>query len=54
MGPDLERAIHEISLRMRLMKAMQEEKSSSDELNEREAMILALLVIVCRVVHQGD
>ena len=43
MGPDLEKAIHEISLRMRLMKAMQEEKSSSDELSEREAMILALL-----------
>ena len=43
MGPDLEKAIQEISLRMRLIKAMQEEKSSSDSLSEREAMILALL-----------
>ena len=43
MGPDLEKAIQEISLRMRLMKAIQEEKSSSDGLSEREAMILALL-----------
>ena len=42
MGPDLEKAILEITLRMRLLKAMQEEQSPS-ELTERDVMILELL-----------
>ena len=43
MGPDLEKAILEISLRMRLLKAMQEDKSLSEDLTERDVMILELL-----------
>ena len=43
MGPDLEKAILEISLRMRLLRAMQEDKSYSGELTERDVMILGLL-----------
>jgi len=43
MGPDLEKAIHELSLRMRLFRAMQEEDSSEDGLTERDLMILELL-----------
>ncbi len=43
MGPDLERAILEISLRMRLLKAVQEEKSPAEALIERDVMILELL-----------
>ncbi len=43
MGPDLVKAIHEISLRMRLIRAAQEEKSSSEGLSERDVIILELL-----------
>jgi DNA-binding MarR family transcriptional regulator len=43
MGPDLEKAILEISLRMRLLKAMQEDTSPSEGLTERDVMILELL-----------
>jgi DNA-binding MarR family transcriptional regulator len=43
MGPDLVKAIHEISLRMRLIRAAQEEKSSSEGLTERDVIILELL-----------
>ena len=43
MGPNLEKAIFEISLRMRLLKAMQEEVGSSGNLTERDVMILELL-----------
>jgi DNA-binding MarR family transcriptional regulator len=43
MGPDLEKAILEVSLRMRLLKAMQEDESPSEGLNERDVMILQLL-----------
>lgn len=43
MGPDLEKGIREISLRMRLLRAMQEERSHSDDLTERDVMILELL-----------
>ena len=43
MGPDLEKAIYEISMRMRLMRAMQEDTSADDGLSEREIMILGLL-----------
>jgi len=42
MGPDLERAIHEISLRMRLLRARQEE-SGSQNLTEREIMLLEVI-----------
>ena len=43
MGTDLEKAIMNLTLRMRLLKAVQEEKASSDTLSEREALILGLL-----------
>ena len=43
MGPDLTKAIHDISLRMRLFRAVQEEKSSSQGLTERDVIILELL-----------
>ena len=43
MGPDLTKAIHEITLRMRLLRAIQEDKSSSEGLTERDVMILELL-----------
>ena len=43
MGQDLENAIQELSLRMRLLKVIQEDKSHSDELADRDVMILGLL-----------
>ncbi len=43
MGPDLEKAIFEVSLRMRLLRAMQEETGSLENLTERDTMILELL-----------
>lgn len=39
----LEKAIHEISIRMRLFRAMQEDASGTESLSEREAMLLELL-----------
>lgn len=42
MGPDLEWAIHEISLRMRLLRARQE-NTGSQNLTEREIMLLELI-----------
>ncbi len=42
MGPDLEKSIHELSMRMRLIKAAQEDKSP-DELSERDVFLLQLL-----------
>jgi DNA-binding MarR family transcriptional regulator len=43
MGPDLEKAILELSLKMRLLKVVQEENSPSENLTERDVMILQLL-----------
>ena len=43
MGPDLENAIQQLSLRMRLIKAVQEDTSVSDNLSERDVLILDLL-----------
>ena len=43
MESDLENGIHLLSFRMRLLRAMQEENSTSVGLTERDAMILALL-----------
>jgi len=43
MEPDLEKGIQEITLRMRLLRAMQEDGSSSEGLTERDVMILGLL-----------
>lgn len=40
MGPDLEKAIHELSLRMRLIRAMQEDRQPEETLTERESLIL--------------
>jgi len=42
MGPDLEQAIHEISLRMRLLRDRQENVGSQN-LTEREIMLLELV-----------
>jgi DNA-binding MarR family transcriptional regulator len=43
MGPDLEKAIHEVSLRMRLIRAQQDDETSTDSLTEREELIIRLL-----------
>jgi len=43
MGPDLEKGIHELSLRMRMLRAIQEDKTSPNDLTERDEMILSLL-----------
>ena len=40
---NLEKAIRELSMRMRQIKAMQEDKSHMDQLSDRDAMILSLL-----------
>jgi len=42
MGPDLEKVIHEISLRMRLLRSRQED-TGSESLTDREIMLLELL-----------
>ena len=42
MGPELEKGIRELSMRMRLIKAAQEDKSP-DELSERDVFLLRLL-----------
>jgi len=39
----LENAIRQLSMRMRLLKIMQEDKSNTDELTDRDIMILGLL-----------
>lgn len=43
MENNLVKAISELSLRMRLIKSMQEEKSSSTDLTDREILLLELL-----------
>ena len=43
MGPDLEKVIHELSLRMRLIRAIQEDQNFSGALTERESLILQQL-----------
>lgn len=43
MSQDLAKAIQELSLRMRLLKAMQEDSAESQNLTERDIMILELL-----------
>ena len=43
MGPDLVKAIHGVSMRMRLLRAVQEDRSSAEGLTERDLMILELL-----------
>ena len=40
MGPDLEKAINDLSLRMRLIRAMQEDQNPKGALTERETLIL--------------
>ena len=40
MGPDLEKAIHDLSLRMRLIRAIQEDQRPEDTLSERESLII--------------
>ncbi|MEN6306297.1 MAG: winged helix DNA-binding protein [Anaerohalosphaeraceae bacterium] len=43
MGPDLEKALNDLSLRMRLIRAMQENQKPDDTLTERESLILQQL-----------
>ncbi len=43
MERDIEKAIRGLSFRMRLLKAKQEDKTTSEVLTEREVMILGLL-----------
>ncbi len=43
MGPELEKAINELGLRMRMLRAIQEDTTSADALTEREWLILQLL-----------
>jgi len=43
MGPNLEKAIHELSLRMRLIRAVQEDQRPEESLTERESLILQQL-----------
>ena len=43
MGPELEKAVHELALRMRMIRAIQEDAAPDDALSEREALILHLL-----------
>jgi DNA-binding MarR family transcriptional regulator len=43
MGPEFERAINELSLRMRMLRAIQEDSAPSGALTERETLILQLL-----------
>ncbi len=40
MGPELEKALNDLSLRMRLIRAMQENQKPEDTLTERESLIL--------------
>lgn len=43
MGPNLEKAINDLSLRMRLMRALQEDQAKEGALSERETLILQQL-----------
>ncbi|MHC4386344.1 MAG: MarR family winged helix-turn-helix transcriptional regulator [Planctomycetota bacterium] len=43
MGPELEKAVHELALRMRMIRAIQEDAAPAGALTEREALILHLL-----------
>lgn len=43
MGPEFEKAINELSLRMRMIRAIQEDNAPSGALSERESLILQLL-----------
>jgi len=43
MGPELEKALHELSLRMRMIRAIQEDSAPAGRISERETLILQLL-----------
>ena len=43
MGPEFEKAINELTLRMRMIRAIQEDNAPSGALSERESLILQLL-----------
>jgi DNA-binding MarR family transcriptional regulator len=43
LGPELEQAVHELALRMRMIRAIQEDVAPVGALTEREALILHLL-----------
>ena len=43
MGPELEQAVHELALRMRMIRAIQEDMAPAGSLTEREALIMHLL-----------
>lgn len=45
MGPDLEKAVRDINLRFRLIRAAQEARQGEEEeINDREALLLELLI----------
>ena len=43
MGPNLEKAVNDLGLRMRMIRAMQEEQAEEGALSERETLILQQL-----------
>ena len=43
MGPELEKVINELTLRMRMIRAIQEDSAPAGALTERETLILQLL-----------
>lgn len=43
MGPELEKAIHELSLRMRLIRFMREQQELEEDLSERDVLLLQLI-----------
>lgn len=43
MGPELEKAINELGLRMRMLRAIQEDSAPAGAMTERETLILQLL-----------
>ncbi|MEN8126398.1 MAG: winged helix DNA-binding protein [Planctomycetota bacterium] len=43
MGPELEKAVHELALRMRMIRAIQEDAAPAGALTERESLIMHLL-----------
>lgn len=43
MGPNLEKAIQDLSLRMRMIRAIQEDQADEGALSEREALIMQQL-----------
>ncbi len=43
MGPELEKAVQELSMRMRLIRWMQEQNGSTQDVTEREVLLLQVV-----------